>query len=852
MYAVRYIGTYKSMDGKSWTIEVLDRDLSTDLNIPFTVFRGAEISLSGKTLDPNTRIAFTQCNFHMTIQQGDGTEDIIDILKDFDENRLALRVSFFTVGLTFTEFIGFIQNDGAQIPNEFYPYPLELNAVDLLKSLEGRTYYEHDRKSITEHLVAMLGGAADVNKQFFGTNDIFLSCLGNWYESEFGTGNNRNVWRNVYFRGKFGEQNEDGSYKEATVFDVIEQICELMDARFFMRRGAFFIEQINSGTKASVPLLQLRKDASVILEIPFTRATFDIDQSNVAWRAGSFSRFLPALSRVQQTAVYSANENLIQINPENVNNQQVVYFFPVNLGLVTANNDQPNTHILFDFSVNITIYKDGAALTQFIPPQIVRFKGTIKVGNFYLKSTPVPTVLTFQDVTFSQNISTEWTTTPSEFEMEILTPYGNSLVPAYWEKLTMLTEKVPQGGILEFQFRAVEVFFPGDGITELFDTPPDFEGNNAIYRLLSNTDYEYHIQMKPFVTIRSFDDDLNELSVLGRNGRRITSENNLNKATKLYEATINIAEGPISNENKIYVYNEQEGDIVPSGYDWGIESPQGLTIHQLAVNEIMNRNRKSIRTFFGTLICRPFFDNLRVFIYKGVKYLINRSTYFTAMDEVDVELIELDYDFLEYDGLDQIDVNEEVFERMLNDRTVGRKLPFGGSNEAAYIADGFLSEEITEGVAIDEIEVNAGATVSMQEGESAYIVNSIDGSSEKITLRANYLNGESTMLIDLQTFTNYFPARSFIFRDKTSINSPSGLFRRYSLLQNQTGATVTPTFDLPDVSTWTDAQIRERFHVYRSTAKQIYNLGFSNIDHVNNTITFTPQLRGEVVEIIIL
>jgi hypothetical protein len=841
------------MDGKSWTIEILDRDLSTDLNIPFTVYRGAEISLSGKTLDPNNRISFTQCNFQMTIQDGDGTEDIIDILKDFDENRLALRVSFFTVGLTFTEFIGFIQNDGAQIPNEFYPYPLELTAIDLLKNLDGRTYYEHDRKSITEHLVAMLGGAADVNKQFFGTNDIFLSCLGNWYESEFGTGNTRNVWRNVYFRGKFGEQNEDGSYKESTVFEVIEQICELMDARFFMRRGAFFIEQINSATQATVPLLQLRKDATVLLELPFTRATFDIDQSNVAWRAGSFSRFLPALSRVQQTAVYSANENLIQINPENVNNQQFIYFFPVNLGLVTANNDQPNTHILFDFQIDITILKEDTLPNQFIEPQIIKFKGMIKVGNYYLKSTPIPTVITFQDVTFSQNITTEWTTTPSDFEIEVLTTYSNQgATNAVYERLTFLTDKVPVSGVLEFQFRAFDVFFLDEQTTYTFDTPPDFNGNNALYRLLLNSEYEYQIKMKPFVTIRSFDTDLNELSVLGRNGRRITSENNASKRSKIYEAVVNIAEGPISNENKIYVYNEQEADIVPSGYDWGITTPAGLTIHQLAVNEIMNRNRKSIRAFFGTLICRPFFDSFRVFIYKGLKYIVNRSTYFTAMDEVDVELIELDYDFVEYDGLDQIDVNEEVFERMLNDRTIGRKLPFGGSNEAAFLADGFLTEGITEGVAIDEIEVNAGATVSMQEGESAYIVNSIDGSSEKITLRANYLNGESTMLIDLQTFTNYFPARSFIFRDKTSINSPSGLFRRYSLLQNQTGATVTPTFDLPDVSTWTDAQIRERFHVYRSTAKQIYNLGFSNIDHVNNTITFTPQLRGEVVEIIIL
>jgi hypothetical protein len=852
MYKVKYIGTYKSMDGKSWTIEILDRDLAIDQNIPFTVFSGAEISLSGQTLDANSRIAFSQCTFQMTIRDDDGTEDILDILKNFDEFRLALRVSFFTVGIKFTEFIGFIQNDGTQIPNEFYPYPLVLNAVDLLKSLEGRNYYEHDRKNIVEHLVAMLSGDNGVNELFFDANEIFLICLGNWYESEFGTGNTRNVWRNVYFRGKFGEQNEDGSYKEASVFQAIEQICELMDARFFMRRGAFYIEQINSGTKATVPLLQVRKDASVILEIPFTRATFDIDQDQVAWKAGSFSRFLPALSRVQQTAIYSANENLIQITPENVNNQQLVYFFPISLGLVTANNDQPNTHILFDFSVNITIYKDGAALTQFIPPQIVRFKGTIKVGDYYLKSTPVPTVLTFQDVTFSQNISTEWVTTPTEFELEILTPYGNSLVPAYWEKLTMLTEKVPAGGVLTFQFRAVEVFFPGDNTTETFDTPPTFEGNNAIYRLLSNTDYEYHIQMKPYITIRSFDDDLNELSVLGRNGRRITSENNTSKNTKIYEATINIAEGPISNENKIYVFNQQDQDIVPSGYDWGIESPDGLTIHQLAVNEIMNRNRKSIRAFFGTLICRPFFDALRVFNYRGVKYIVNRSTYFTALDEVDVELIELDYDFVAYDGLDEIDVNEEVFERMLNDRTVGRKLPFGGSNEAAYIADGFLSEEIFEGNAIDEIEVNAGATVSMQEGESAYIINSIDGSSEKITLRSNYQNGDATMDIVLQTFNNYFPSRSFIFRDKTSINSPSGLFRRYSLLQNQTGATVTPTFDLPDVSTWTDAQIRERFHVYRSTAKQVYNLGFSNIDPIANTITFTPSLRGELIEIIIL
>jgi hypothetical protein len=862
MYAVKYIATYESYSSKKWTVEILDRELEFDENIPITIGQAPIITMNGDSMNINTRILTSNCTFSIIINEEDtGIESgLEDYFKFSDEKRLAVRISQGAGASTLPYFLGYIITDGIQIPDEYYPYPIELTAIDLIKGLEGSSYYNGFRSRCSTHLVNVLAGENFENFDLFGTGD-YLMMISEWVESEQGGTFNQNLFHSLHFKWEIGKYLQDGTFEPEDRLESLRQVLEMLDARLYMRLGHFVIEQINTAARTSANFYIMDKFTNVIFEGVQARQSLPInsiplDSSQTRWMNRPMKQYLPPIKKVTQRQKYSAGENLITaITDEYASGE--AYRDEVNLGFVYVTEGIPNVWILWNWKFNLICTRLNASGFQpRIRQHYVIFEGQIRVGDKYLKQTEGTTG---GNVTYA---GYEWSDDPETFEIEILMPAQRNINPdltsattkAEWKAKSILTALVPESGILRYYFKPIRVEFQG-GQENYNLLAPTFSREFGTYLIAEDPDYFWRMTFKGFMTLVATDDDGEDLNILGDNGIRIVSDTNDFRSTKLYDETFTLSEGPVTNANTMYIYSTTELAEVPTGYDWGIGTPSGLTLHQLAVNEILNRNRLPLQAIFGTVINRLYFDPYFTRTYKGVKYIVNRSVYDTEKDEATLELLEIAYDFEEFQGLEVFDVNVgtdivDVGRTNLDEDNI--YIPFGGRGEAEVLSDGFVFLDVLPGAEIDQIRVDEDRTMSMQAGEIVFLMNTITGIKESVTLREDYNTGDELMLIEAHTFVEYFPARSYIFRDKTSILSPASFYRRYELLENQSGGFVTTTFDLPDVTTWTDAQIRERFQIYRSTAKVIYGLGVTSIDHTTNRIFFTPNLRNEIVEIQIM
>ena len=426
MGAVRYNSTFYSDYGTEWKIEIYDKDSSVASPTSFKTYGdGFTLSYEGSDEETYKPIIGSAVKIYFAVEDSDGETLINDILTS-QEKRFFIMIykggSFYWGGI--------LLQDLGTVIDEALPSQVTLSAIDGIgylkdfsygypeyneeEELQGAVFQNEGYQTCLKHLALIFNGMFAIldNAPYPSFNNL-LSTAVTFYEDNMHSGTipdsldpleKTRINHNAFIElGKNLNENSKG----VTYYEVLEQICLIFNARFFLSDGKWRLYNINQYQSTSFRERTYNYDASLGNE-NFTLASNSalvinkaINQSTYATLSNPSRTFYPNIVYAKRKFSKEGSTNLL---PQQDN------FEP------NSNNDYYNSSISIDSSgtsdYKITLTGNGYIAINNTGSVSENNATFLLKGVFYISDGSTIKYLT-NDI--QNNNNTDWTTSFKHF-----------------------------------------------------------------------------------------------------------------------------------------------------------------------------------------------------------------------------------------------------------------------------------------------------------------------------------------------------------------------------------------------------------------------------------------------------
>lgn len=602
---VRLKGTYYDYYNLQYEVQIIDNDAGSSPEHPFTITPpGAQWSYTGKNNDPLTRVLPANAKVTILVEDGGEQESFMNDLLISDESRFLLKI--IAIGdSTVTEFIGNIMVDELRIENISTPYEFTINAVDPIAKLKSKAYNPIElglgdrftRNTFLDHIFNILD-AADV-AQYFTSTDPYLHTTVNWYDTNMkNTTDDPLELSNIPF-SVFSIQEDANDFKYFTIYQALEMICTVWNARFYFSQGVYKFEQITE--RASTPDFSFfySKNKNSTGKLP-TQADAVIDKENIIALAGGGFTALPPVRAIQLQYDFNINENLLH---DQIGTWTYQGFAEEELGDMALDDDE--YRFLLSGIVSWRLQSDDETPID-INDFKIRFRVKIKVGDKYLKREVVTDF--FENPQWEQ---ASWSDTEAYYFFDSDPRYVLLPTTEYEgaNSFEVLTPVIEEPGLILFNFEAIDVL-ERDISTQLAEpiTPIGWE------KL-------WWLQQPKMIVVN---DEEERVSLT----RELLVYTNNQNNSEVKQLQIRTGDGPnSSNRNRILVLDDSD-DWVESAREWSVGGiGAGVSIQRLLLLEVAKLFVKPVKQYSGGVVFKDFAPSAhRRLIYGFEKYLFMTGT----------------------------------------------------------------------------------------------------------------------------------------------------------------------------------------------------------------------------------
>ena len=575
--AARYSTTFTNLDEVEYKVEILDSEYSgTASDFDFADTSGFLLTHEA---DENrfTPIVPSSCTIQMMIQVTDAY--FVAALAAQSDNRFFLQISRNDDPWKVI-WVGEIATDLIEYTDEYYPFPIQLQAFDTLSLLKNTPFpaTAGTRQHFIQQLFTIMGKTRILDK--LPNPSTVLRTAVQWYESQMYTTSPattldplsqsscyHDAW--MYWDDKLGTQ-------YLSCWDVLEQIAYRFGAQFFFEEGAFNFIQVNRpGTS-----LNFRYYNNAMGK---TTGTEYVTFSGANRNEGKFS-FVPAIGTAKLVYPFS-----LGINTENLLPSQGTFETIVNIGNIQGGSEE---QLLFSGTINI--FMTTAETEPLGEPHVWVFHLKINIGSYYLTN---------------ENGYPQWTTNSAKYYkiksvvIAILRNY-NRTIP-----VSFTTPYIPASGAATFQM--IRYGFEneaGASFTLPYNYTPSYYASGFTLRL-------------------KIDENMFDAGEI-----QFTETNSATAITR-YNSTIELpdlllGDGPHEYaKGRLMVYDASTSSWVISEEGWTIDGTgTGVNINTLLLQEIIAGQEKPRRVFDG-VIFNSRGGMLKIVSFDGLNFTMRRGTF---------------------------------------------------------------------------------------------------------------------------------------------------------------------------------------------------------------------------------
>ncbi len=807
---------HKSDRQRDWKVEILDTDSSTFIGDFKLTSDGVSIKTNGKKREINQSIIGTTCKFTVYIENTDH-ENFVLSLGTSVEGRYSVKVYLDDT----LEFTGIITTDTVNIENGPKPYTFELEANDGLKLIKG---VEWRNEILTGGITSLHSILTDAFSQLptydlYGVGDDYVSYALNWWSEEHTSNsqNSGNVFEKTYTSARTFAKRDNDEVIYFDAYKTIEEIARAFNARVYQSKGRYIFEQIHLREADSVDYITYNKEGTG-LSTPTINQVINIDRVDNFHMAGGTISILPQLKRADVFFAYDQNFNYLPAPTPFSNSRTPGFQNAGEYNLINGDNKlQCSLDIASELSGDLT---DA-------PQRDIVWKFRLKIGDYYLDGNQA---------------NYEWVTDTDAY---FIIGYGQLPILPFLQG----PNGQPVTGNNSVEFTTPEIQESGTVEVDLFA---------EYWEALGGGSYTEHSSPPAGVT-HNWSMDVSLLTpVEGADAdSRITVQytSSQDSGTRSTEVNTIIGDGLVANRPGVLSISLGIGQPKQITTGWRANNTGDYKkFGQLLAETILSLNLRNLRIYNAVIYAKT--DHIRpenLIKYDGFDLIFNNSNLNSDKDEITLEGIEV--------GTNTTGItNTETDVIPVFDREGG--IVGGGSDTTGdpetdpddpveSDPEGLItSEPLYAGDVITEIPIVAAPGDFFGTGDVIIVQDRISGVEQQYTLTAPISENDTTVSIESATVANLTAIYSPIYLSPNFI--AQNRYPKYQIFTNESGSDVTVTeFTLPDPTEWTVQEIRQRLHVYRQTAKIIYDVGF-NIDISTNKITFAWNLSGEYVEVYFL
>jgi hypothetical protein len=533
-------GIYKSLKGNDWEVQLIDNDGGTASEEMVFDPSGVVITPEGGTNNIFARIIPTSARVTFMVQSPDTHEQFRNLLMGAGEGRFQLQVNLEGSKI----FIGTLISDGVEWDNDYYPYPMELVAVDGMADLKDISYLPPEdnplgaRKTLHEHLIACLNYTSIAES--FDSSTAFLLVYCEWYESGMGdTSGNPMKQVDVAYHA-FATTEGANKIKHLSVYDTLYQLCLFFNARIYFAGGVFVFEQINMRINEDNNVWIYNKTGLTETPISGFSNNGTVDQSIIAVSRGGKFRALPPVRLISLIYKFKINDNYLFGETNTWSHEGCPLTELGNIDIGAGQELFLFVSGIIKMKVTFTEEPTTTALRWKL-----KFKATIKIGDYYLKREQLSN--DFYDPEYS---TIEWVEEEAFYEFDSIPSRLMTGIVTVSFPIEISTPAILESGTISFDMCLIGIV----GCDQ-------FHEENEF---LPVPEIEWWFQV-PQMYIA--DDNNERLQITQSNLTYVNSINN----RKEYGETLLLGDGPnTSNKARVKIYDgadwiESEGEWTVAG-----------------------------------------------------------------------------------------------------------------------------------------------------------------------------------------------------------------------------------------------------------------------------------------------
>lgn len=723
MPGIHFKYSYNSLSGQSFTVEVYD---SVTVSPPDYTINGdaaAEISYEGaEMLHPFSKVLGSNCVARVRISNDTEQGYLNTIINGLEDQFYLILKKGSTV-----IWRGMLLKDMIEVQRQSYPYSVTLNATDGLKRLGDIKIAIPTSGS--QNLVRLLNdllSETKIQKANFGGSDAFLTTSVRYFEISmhdvYANSTDPLRYAKLYNAQRLYRKTSTGSTVEyESYLTTLEDLCRVFGMRIFMRNGHFYAVQVDAWSESKLKLHSYTYDATfnspptTLASGTASYAAFNHAESIASSGevlTGEFFQFAPPIRQTRMKVVNLENKEVLK--PSYFNGLSAL----TTLGDVVSGGFSTGVRIRLNLFMSLTRVSWPVNF-------LLEWQFVINIGSHYYTN---------------QGGAPRWTTTATDYYsvQQIHPSPGGS--PAIFTLpggngawFDIITNNLPATGSLSIQVKALVLDLSQNGLGST--TVNSVDGSIAVDY------YNYNAITAP-------DDEV-----------QLVYGTNTNSSYVL-----DFGETPI-NDDRDTVYNGKlminTGSVWQDTKTWRRFSGKGAsgTLANVVIASAYRLQQSSAHIFNGGII-NPDIDPLRTLTIDSMKFLMQRATYKTGLDEWHGAWISLGT----YDGL-AVGSDLHYYDN-IGQVAMGMRSNNGGMIDSGYrITSQFLELTRTTmavsgtltSITVDEAEANIANS-----GDKVLIVNPYNGEQEEITLNAAWESGAGSISFSSYSFTRSFPEGSLI------------------------------------------------------------------------------------------
>lgn len=733
------------------------------------------------------------------------------------------------------EWHGVVLTDSAKIADTSMSttelkFPVEIKAVDGLIMLKSKPFLPsslidintiYNKESFRNIIYYLTRALQEVttSSHVFSASEFFLKTVSHWeceQDPNTTTPATHSIldFSHIKVAVFYKERTADDAAGFMSCYDVINEICKVYGARFYLHDGVWYFEQIGARMVETLAQNNYSRTEKVISTV----ANYDtlVDKVQSAVRAGGIWEFLPA---VKKTTVTLQSEFSGVILTEDTTPQTPLFIYN------RVPEPEPDQK-LFIYGRIICNNGEPATLDDFEVYRVI-FRMQLKVGDWYL-SRPVNYSANTNDI-FYEN--PEWSLSPSYVyiatELNLISSSTNTVTDFHLIPPLEVGNDLIHG-VLEYSVSVSQIAL--------------LNGGNMGSNELPNIDWTVEQTIETY--IHGADNDTNLTSI------DFTNVNDLFCTKEVKVPTI-FGDGFFNySPTRIMAGLTVTGLERTTGWRFDGSMPYYFISRVLGL-EIM-KHKKTAR-----LIYRGTIANLtgvavrfnRRFAYDGHIYLASSGKFNAKMEEFTGNFIEIKGD----------DITPVIIEEELPQHESESNDLFGlvssGSNGGAVVANGVLATTITQvqtgtgrGINVTALPISSVPAGTLNAGDTFLMVSPRSGQTQEFVIAQDVQENDTEVQVLPQTTNFSFPTGSYISTQLTNSSAGNGGFKFFEKFPDFQGNVIPVT-----VKTLPTSNVDLRLFVIAGGRFLTYERDYTlQVSLTENNILLDVRRMGEDVLVLLI